>query len=141
MISDQHQRLVRPFTNGTGSASVKGQIVAIGSADDTYVAAVAGTTTAFGVVLVADVPDGGKVPICLFGRCQVLSGTLESADSGVLVALSRSESGKAEYGTGDDALKAQGIGRLLESLFSPGALAWIDFQPSKTADVGVADPS
>lgn len=137
MITEQHQRIVFALANQTGTASVKGQVVT--AAEYGYDKAVAGSDTACGVVLVGGIAAGALVPICFFGRCQVLLESDRGATRGAWAFLSGSEDGRAAAYIGSEGSEAQGLGMTLETTAVVGSLVWIDFCASKTQDIPVGE--
>lgn len=137
MITAQHQRITFALANQTGLASVKGQIITTVAGG--YDKAAAGSDTACGVVLVGDIPAGGLVPICFFGRCQVLMDSGRQAYRGYWASLSGGEDGRALAFEGGSGSHAQGLGMVLESVAEIGALVWVMFCPSKCADIHVGE--
>ena len=115
----------------------------VGTDERTNVGSRAAGEGAEGVVLVGGIPDGGRVPICVFGRCQVLFGTGSGSTRGNWATISGSEAGTAEslYAEGGNVL-AQGLGMTLETVAGVEAenhLIWVDFVPSKSQDVPIGN--
>ncbi|MCK9355581.1 MAG: hypothetical protein M0R22_00300 [Dehalococcoidia bacterium] len=144
MILNGKKKLVTYLTNKTGTTSVKGQVVVqYADLDDAYIAAPAGTILAMGAVLQGGIAGDAKVPICTFGRCQVLFPIGADATRGNWASVHTTDAGMAssEYVALGD-IFAQGLGMVHETVASSPSspiLVWIDFVPSKAKDIPVAN--
>jgi hypothetical protein len=134
ILRGNNKRLVSYLTNRTGAASVKGQVVTQtgDTYDESYVAATHGNTAhTDGVVLVAGIPDGGRVPVATHGLAEALFDAAQTPTHGWWATLASATAGRAARITSGS---GTGLGAILESA-AAGALADVDVQPSVGRDV------
>lgn len=104
------------LTNRTGSASVKGLIVELGTADNAVIASAANCIDPIGVMYEDGVATGSECWVVVAGRVQVLLKNGESATRGYWLGCS-DNSGRAYCRTnpGDDVEHEREIGHCMES--------------------------
>lgn len=87
--------IARKFTNKTGGASVRGQLVTTGSAANSVILTTAGVPNAMGAMWSRDVADGGTCYVVISGVADVLFADGQSPTVGWWVGSSDAVNGRA----------------------------------------------